>query len=414
MRLLPGGRTGAVGMLVMKDNKERRTVTTDITGDPETSGVFYTPKGTKVTRCTRYMPVNTVRFSGLESFTGRGTVSLYVMKVSSPLMNNLMSILRRTKVHAFKPGGGTTVLRKSGTFSGSLVGGCGVPATTCRGFASPGTTITCLRATGFPVILGTSKLTLKGNILVYGSLRRTGTNIGRVVLSGGFNATKGRVIVRRFVANHRISMLSFISKGAVGAVADTRSRGHTKSKSAKLGANNVKAFSPDPFCAGRMRRFYRGCICRTAMSTVTTRKHPFGKIVFFKLVLARSKPGILRCGTHFKSPRTRIMLPHVGGSVLRIVRTYVSKALSRISLRFRSGTTIYIMLTSRKCPMDCRGNFPVAKLRRFGGRRKCCYFRTKAGFSKSRVIAGNKHILNIATGKGSLGRTHTGTCTTAR
>lgn len=399
---------------MINTNKERRTVVGGLGRGPRIARVFTYPKGNNVTGSTRYIGVDTASLGNVASFTIGVGVSFYMITPSSPLMLKLISVLRDGKVPYFNPSGGTTVVRKDGIFSGGLVGGCNVPATNCRIFSSPRRTLSCVGRGGrCPAIVGTSNLTLKGNIVVTRSRRRTRSTMGAVVRSGGFNSDKGGIIVRRFLANPRISILSFASKGAMIPVISSVSRGHTLSNSGKLGANKVKAITPGPCCATRVTGRYTRGVFLPAIGTVGGRGEAFGNYLCFNLVLAPGNPGIVRCGYHFNSPRARIILPLLGASLLAVVHTIRSRALSFLGIRFGSRDTTYIIVTSNNCPLSCNGNCRVS-FNSDRGARGIAMFRTNATRGSNGVIASNNEILKIATAKGSLGTTLSATCGTAR
>lgn len=323
-----------VGILIINNNKERRTLVEGVGRSREISGMCYYPKGNNVSCSTRYFPISTASVPNIIRLTGGLTTSLIIITPSSPLITKVISTLGTRNFTAFNPGTTTTVVRNSGIFSGGLVLGCGVPATRCGIFSGPYSILACVGRGGrFPTIVGTSNLTLNGNIVVPRGLRRTRGNIRRVVRSGVFNRDNGRIIIRRFLANPRISILTFASNGYIGPVISSVSRGHTLSNSGNLGANNVNAISPGPCCATSVTgRYVRG-VFLPAVSTVGGRKHAFGNYLCFNLVLAPGKPGIVRCGYHFNSPRARIILPHLGASVVSVFRTVGGNALTRLSVR---------------------------------------------------------------------------------
>jgi phosphoribosylamine--glycine ligase len=300
--------------------------------------------------------------AGLKAFVSREGVDLTVVGPEAPLAAGIADEFRKAKLRVFGPTRAAAQLEASKSFAKELLLRHGIPTAKAKTFTAVAPALAYLADHPLPVVVKADGLAQGKGVVVAASREEAVGAVRSMLEDGAFGVAGQQIVIEEFLDGEEVSIMAFTDGKAV--VPMVAAQDHKRVGDGDTGPNTggMGAYAPAPMATPALRATVQREILIPVVEAMAKAGRPYQGVLYAGIMVVKGKPYVLEFNARFGDPETQVVLPLLETDLVEVIEAVVEHRLDQMSVTWKSGAAVCVVLASGGYPGSYRQGCPIAGL----------------------------------------------------
>lgn len=300
--------------------------------------------------------------AGLKAFVSREGVDLTVVGPEAPLAAGIADEFRKAKLRVFGPTKAAAQLEASKSFAKELLLRHGIPTAKAKTFTAMAPALAYLADHPLPVVVKADGLAQGKGVVVAASREEAVGAVRSMLEDRAFGVAGQQIVIEEFLDGEEVSIMAFTDGKAV--VPMVAAQDHKRVGDGDTGPNTggMGAYAPAPMATPALRATVQREILVPVVEAMAKAGRPYQGVLYAGIMVVKGKPYVLEFNARFGDPETQVVLPLLETDLVEVIEAVVEHRLDQMSVTWKSGAAVCVVLASGGYPGPYRQGCPIAGL----------------------------------------------------
>jgi phosphoribosylamine---glycine ligase len=298
----------------------------------------------------------------LVALARRESADLVVVGPELPLSLGLADRLREAGLAVFGPSRAAARLESSKAFSKDLMARYGIPTARFKIFQDAAAARRFCRELGAPLVVKADGLAAGKGAIVCRTLDEAERALRLCLEEVAFGAAGRTVVVEEFMEGEEASF--FVVTDGTSALPFQAAQDHKTIFDGDRGPNTggMGAYSPAPVMEAATERRVMDEIVTPTIAAMAKEGAPYAGVLYVGLMITKDGPRVVEFNCRFGDPECQAILPRLDEDILPVFDAVARGRGLPASLRWRSESSVCVVLASRGYPAAPKVGDPITGL----------------------------------------------------
>ena len=329
---------------------------------PRLGRLVAAPGNPGVARHAECVAVRDDEIDDLVALAKRESADLVVVGPELPLSLGLADRLRAAGLAVFGPSQAAARLESSKVFSKDLMARYGIPTARFKIFQDAAAARRFCREWGAPLVVKADGLAAGKGAIVCLTLDDADRAIRLCLEEGAFGSAGRTVVVEEFMEGEEASF--FVVTDGTSALPFQAAQDHKTIFDGDRGPNTggMGAYSPAPVMDATTDRRVMDEIVTPTIAAMAKEGTPYAGVLYVGLMITKDGPRVVEFNCRFGDPECQAILPRLDEDILPVFDAVARGRGLPASLRWRSESSVCVVLASRGYPAAPKVGDPISGL----------------------------------------------------
>lgn len=299
---------------------------------------------------------------GLLAFAQEKKIELTVVGPDNPLALGIVDLFQKNGLRIWGPNQKAAQFESSKVFSQRFMEKYGIPTAKAGIFSDAAKAKTFAESLDGKCAVKADGLALGKGVLICANVAEANKAIDEILIGKTFGVAGAKIVIQEFLEGMEIS-LHALCDGKTAKLFPT-SQDHKRALDGDQGLNTggMGTYCPTPFLSktelaetGRkiLEPFMHGCAAEGI---------DFRGILYPGIMLTKSGPKVLEFNARFGDPETQVYLTRLENDLVELLDASVSGTLDKIELKWKSETSVCVVMASGGYPGSYAKGKPILGL----------------------------------------------------
>ncbi|HET7874045.1 MAG TPA: phosphoribosylamine--glycine ligase, partial [Methylomirabilota bacterium] len=366
-----------------------------IAQSPRLTRLIAAPGNPGIARHAECVPIKDTALDDLLALARHEAMDLTVVGPEAPLAAGLADRFRAEGLAVFGPSAAAARLESSKAFAKDLMARHGIPTARFRTFDAAAAARRFCRELGAPRVVKASGLAAGKGAIVCRTLDEADRAVGLCLEERAFGEAGLTVVVEEFVAGEEASV--FVLSDGEGVLPLAAAQDHKTVFDDDQGPNTggMGAYSPAPVMDQAMTERVMAEIVRPTIAAMAKEGCPYAGVLFVGLMITRLGPRVIEFNCRFGDPECQAILPRLDEDLLPLLDAVASGRGLPARLRWRSETSVCVVLASAGYPGKYETGKPIFGLDAGGGLDGVNVFHAGTALREGALVTAGGRVLGV-------------------
>ncbi len=331
---------------------------------PKVSELFVAPGNAGTATLARNLPIAATDLPGLIRAAKELRVDLVVVGPEVPLALGVVDLLQQSGIPTFGPRRDAARLESSKAFAHEVMRSCGVPAANSRVFTSFPEAREYVDGLVPPVVVKADGLAAGKGAIVAQTTGEAQAALEDMLVRRVFGEAGDRVVVEEYLEGREVSLLAFTDGTNVAPMVPACDYKRVGDDDAGPNTGGMGCYSPPAFFGEDMVRRTVDEVIRPVVRAMASSGCEYRGVLYAGLMVDGDRIRVLEFNARFGDPETQVILPRLEGDLAEILMACVEGTLDRVSIRWKSGPCVGVVMASGGYPGSYARGLPITGLDR--------------------------------------------------
>ena len=289
---------------------------------------------------------------------------LVVIGPEAPLVSGLADRLREAGLDTFGPSAAAAMIEGSKAFSKEFMARHGIPTAAFRVFedAAEASRYLLSNEAAYPLVVKADGLAAGKGVVIAQDPASAVDTAKHMISDGAFGAAGRRIVVEELLQGREASF--FVLADGTTSLELASCQDYKRAENADSGPNTggMGTYSPSVWLDDATTRILRETVVRPTVRGLAAEGRPFRGVLFIGVMLTDAGPKVLEYNARFGDPETQVLVPRLEGDWLAVLRACSRGELAGVSLRWRDGAAVCVVMSSGGYPGAYAKGIPIEGL----------------------------------------------------
>ena len=353
-----------MNVLVLGSGGREHALSWKIAQSKKLSKLFIAPgnPGTKALGTNVAISVND--FAAIDEFIESNDVHCVVVGPEDPLVNNLVSFLRkrpgREKLIIVGPSSQGAMLEGSKDVAKEFMARHNIPTAKYQTFTAE--TLEegyhFLEGMTAPYVLKADGLAAGKGVLIINNLDEAKAELKNMLVDAKFGQASAQVVIEEFLDGIEFSVFALTDGEHYVILPEAKDYKRIGEGDTGLNTGGMGAVSPVPFVDKAMMKKVKNQIIEPTVNGLANDKIDFQGFIFFGLINVGGNPMVIEYNVRMGDPETEVVMPRIESDLLELFELMHNKKLNDANIKMSDKTATTVMVVSGGYP----GSYPKGKV----------------------------------------------------
>ena len=353
-----------MNVLVLGSGGREHALSWKIAQSKKLSKLFIAPgnPGTKALGTNVAISVND--FAAIDEFIESNDVHCVVVGPEDPLVNNLVSFLRkrpgREKLIIVGPSSQGAMLEGSKDVAKEFMARHNIPTAKYQTFTAE--TLEegyhFLEGMTAPYVLKADGLAAGKGVLIINNLDEAKAELKNMLVDAKFGQASAQVVIEEFLDGIEFSVFALTDGEHYVILPEAKDYKRIGEGDTGLNTGGMGAVSPVPFVDKAMMKKVKNQIIEPTVNGLANDKIDFQGFIFFGLINVGGNPMVIEYNVRMGDPETEVVMPRIESDLLELFELMHNKKLNDADIKMSDKTATTVMVVSGGYP----GSYPKGKV----------------------------------------------------
>ncbi len=353
------------------------------------------PGNAGIARLARCVPGDPTDVAAVADFASRERIDLTVVGPEAPLVAGVADELERRGMRVFGPSRAAAEIEGSKAFAKGLMARHGIPTAAYAAFTDPAAADAYLTGRQGPLVVKADGLAAGKGVVVCGDATEAREWVRRIMVDRIFGAAGDRVVIEEHLEGEEVSVLAFSDGERVLPMVSAQD--HKRAFDGDRGPNTggMGAYSPAPVYTPELAARVEREILLPAVRAMAAEGRPYRGVLYAGLMITAEGPKVLEFNCRFGDPETQAVLPRLDSDLAEVMAACAAGDLRGISLRWRPGAAVSVVLASAGYPGPFERGKVIAGLEEAEALEGVVVFHAGTALRDGRLVTAGGRVLNV-------------------
>ena len=329
---------------------------------PDVDIVYVAPGNGGTQAVARNIDIAVDDIQAITAFAVQEHIDLVVIGPEIPLALGLVDALQQAGVPAFGPTASAARLESSKAFSKAFMTANQIPTAAYSSFTDYQAASAYLAQQQAPIVIKASGLAAGKGAIICHTKAEAEAALHSVMVERIFGASGDKVVIEEYLTGNEVSVLAFCDgKTAVPMI---QAQDHKAAYDGDQGPNTggMGSYAPAPLLDQAQQQMVQEQVLQPVLRGMAERGTPYIGVLYAGLMLTPAGIKVLEFNCRFGDPETQVILPLLETSLTDIMFSCLNGSLDKLSLRWRPGAAVCVVLAAGGYPGHYRKNDLISGL----------------------------------------------------
>jgi phosphoribosylamine--glycine ligase len=325
------------------------------------------PGNPGIGRHARCVAVKDTVVDEMVALAARERIDLVVVGPEMPLSLGLSDRLREAGIAVFGCSQAAARLESSKAYSKSLMARYGIPTARFGTFEDASAARRYCRELGVPLVVKADGLAAGKGAMICRTFEEADGAVRICLEEGAFGAAGRRIVIEEFMEGEEASC--FVISDGTSVLPLMPAQDHKTIFDDDRGpmTGGMGAYSPVPAMDEALSRRVMEEIAAPVFAAMAREGAPYAGVLFVQIMITKDGPRVVEFNCRFGDPECQTILPLLDEDILPIFEAAAHGRGLPASLRWRSGSSVCVVLASQGYPGPVRSGDEITGLDAEGG-----------------------------------------------
>jgi phosphoribosylamine--glycine ligase len=338
-----------------------------IAQSPRLTHLVAAPGNPGIARHARCVAIKDTAVDEMVALAGRERIDLVVVGPEVPLSLGLSDRLREAGIAVFGCSQAAARLESSKAYSKSLMARYGIPTARFETFEDAAPARRYCRELGVPLVVKADGLAAGKGAIICRTFEEADGAVRICLEEGAFGAAGRRIVIEEFMEGEEASC--FVISDGTSVLPLVPAQDHKTIFDDDRGpmTGGMGAYSPVPAMDEALSRRVMEEIAAPVFAAMAREGAPYAGVLFVQIMITKDGPRVVEFNCRFGDPECQTILPLLDEDILPILEAAAHGRGLPASLRWRSGSSVCVVLASPGYPGTVRSGDEIIGLDAEGG-----------------------------------------------
>ncbi len=338
-----------------------------IAQSPRLTHLVAAPGNPGIARHARCVAIKDTAVDEMVALAGRERIDLVVVGPEVPLSLGLSDRLREAGIAVFGCSQAAARLESSKVYSKSLMARYGIPTARFETFEDAAAARRYCRELGVPLVVKADGLAAGKGAIICRTFEEADGAVRICLEEGAFGAAGRRIVIEEFMEGEEASC--FVISDGTSVLPLVPAQDHKTIFDDDRGpmTGGMGAYSPVPAMDEALSRRVMEEIAAPVFAAMAREGAPYAGVLFVQIMITKDGPRVVEFNCRFGDPECQTILPLLDEDILPILEAAAHGRGLPASLRWRSGSSVCVVLASPGYPGTVRSGDEIIGLDAEGG-----------------------------------------------
>ena len=338
-----------------------------IAQSPRLTHLVAAPGNPGIARHARCVAIKDTAVDEMVALAGRERIDLVVVGPEVPLSLGLSDRLREAGIAVFGCSQAAARLESSKAYSKSLMARYRIPTARFETFEDAAAARRYCRELGVPLVVKADGLAAGKGAIICRTFEEADGAVRICLEEGAFGAAGRRIVIEEFMEGEEASC--FVISDGTSVLPLVPAQDHKTIFDDDRGpmTGGMGAYSPVPAMDEALSRRVMEEIAAPVFAAMAREGAPYAGVLFVQIMITKDGPRVVEFNCRFGDPECQTILPLLDEDILPIFEAAAHGRGLPASLRWRSGSSVCVVLASPGYPGTVRSGDEITGLDAGGG-----------------------------------------------
>jgi phosphoribosylamine--glycine ligase len=338
-----------------------------IAQSPRLTHLVAAPGNPGIARHARCVAIKDTVVDEMVALAARERIDLVVVGPEVPLSLGLSDRLREAGIAVFGCSQAAARLESSKAYSKSLMARYGIPTARFETFEDAAAARRYCRELGVPLVVKADGLAAGKGAIICRTFEEADGAVRICLEEGAFGAAGRRIVIEEFMEGEEASC--FVISDGTSVLPLVPAQDHKTIFDDDRGpmTGGMGAYSPVPAMDEALSRRVMEEIAAPVFAAMAREGTPYAGVLFVQIMITKDGPRVVEFNCRFGDPECQTILPLLDEDILPIFEAAAHGRGLPPSLRWRSGSSVCVVLASPGYPGTVRSGDEIIGLDAEGG-----------------------------------------------
>jgi phosphoribosylamine--glycine ligase len=338
-----------------------------IAQSPRLTHLVAAPGNPGIARHARCVAIKDTAVDEMVALASRERIDLVVVGPEVPLSLGLSDRLREAGIAVFGCSQAAARLESSKAFSKSLMARYGIPTARFGTFEDASAARRYCRELGVPLVVKADGLAAGKGAMICRTFEEADTAVRACLEDKTFGAAGRRIVIEEFMEGEEASC--FVISDGTSVLPLMPAQDHKTIFDDDRGpmTGGMGAYAPVPALDEALSRRVMEEIAIPVLAAMAREGAPYAGVLFVQIMITKDGPRVVEFNCRFGDPECQTILPLLDEDILPIFEAAAHGRGLPASLRWRSGSSVCVVLASPGYPGTVRSGDEITGLDAEGG-----------------------------------------------
>ena len=332
-----GGREHAIAWNVRQSRKLKKLYA--LPGNPGTAALAENVSGISVDD-----------HAAIVAFCKDRQIDLVIVGPEAPLATGLVDLLSVEEIGCFGPKQAAAQIESSKVFAKNFMARHHIPTARYATFSNFDEAMNYLQSAEYPIVIKASGLAAGKGVILPETMDEAKSTLKAILVDKTFGDAGREVVIEERLIGQEVSLMAFTD--GISVLPMLPAQDHKRLLDGDEGPNTggMGAYAPAPIFTVDMLHEAMESVLKPAVNGLKIEGTPFVGVLYAGLMLTPNGIRVLEFNCRFGDPETQVVLPLLETDLLEIAEACVNGNLSDMSICWKNGTAVCVVLASKGYP----------------------------------------------------------------
>jgi phosphoribosylamine--glycine ligase len=357
--------------------------------------IYCTPGNAGIAGMAECIDISPLDFDALLDFVKYEWIDLTVVGPEDPLSRGIADVFLKADRRILGPTSAAAMIESSKSFSKDFMKRYGIPTAEYKTFTSYTRAEDYIRIKGTPIVVKADGLAAGKGVIVAQTHEDAKEALHLIIKDRAFGDAGDKVVVEECLTGEEASFMAFVDGKTILPMAS--SQDHKRIYDLDEGPNTggMGAYSPAPVVTEELTSLIMKTVMEPALRGFQSEGIDYKGILYAGVMIKNGIPYVLEFNCRLGDPETQPILARLETDLVDIAVAITESKLSDISLQWRPGASVCVVMASGGYPGKYPKGIPIKGLKEAAEIKDVTVFHAGTAFKDDSVVTSGGRVLGV-------------------
>ena len=339
-----------MNVLIIGSGGREHAIAWKVKQSPRLTKLYVAPGNAGTESCGENVLMSVSDHTAVIRFCKEKQIDMVIVGPEVPLAAGISDSLSESGIRCFGPKQAAAQIEASKVFAKDFMTRHHIPTARYATFTQLDDAIHYLESVDYPIVIKASGLAAGKGVILPDTLEEAKSTLEAILVDKIFGAAGDEVVLEERLVGPEVSLMAFSDGITISPMVPAQDHKRLLDRDEGPNTGGMGAYAPAPIFTSDLMNEAIESILEPAVNGLRNEGTLFVGVLYAGLILTSSGLRVLEFNCRFGDPETQAVLPLLETDLLEIVEACVNGYLADLSIRWKDGAAVCVVLASKGYP----------------------------------------------------------------
>ncbi len=348
-----------MNVLIIGSGGREHAIAWKVAQSPRLTKLYIAPGNPGTAACGENAAIDVSDHKQVIGLCNQKKIDLVIVGPEVPLADGLADSLSAEGIRCFGPKQAAAQIESSKVFSKNFMARHRIPTARYAAFNQLDEALGYLDRVDYPIVIKASGLAAGKGVVLPETDEEAENTLRSIMIDKTFGNAGEEVVIEERLNGPEVSLMVFTDGETIIPMLAAQDHKRLLDGDKGLNTGGMGAYAPAPIFTKELLNEAMDKVLRRAVDGLRLEGMPFVGVLYAGLILTESGFSVLEFNGRFGDPETEVVLPLLETDLLDILNACVDGTLNEITITWKNGAAVCVVLASQGYPEKAAADQPV-------------------------------------------------------